>query len=120
MINKKKRLRSKADVIWYNLLLKKKCEVCSKPAIQVHHFFPKSLYGHLRYDLENGITLCQGCHFTHHMKDDPVISQTIIKKRGTKWLARLTKKALNSPGGSYLTILYYENTIQRLKEAQDG
>lgn len=115
MKTKKQKLRSKADKLWYEVLKKPHCEICGKEAIQVHHFYPKGLYGHLRYDLDNGISLCMGCHFTHHHKGDPSIHNTIIAKRGRLWFNRLKKKALVRPEGSYLTVKYYQNIIEELK-----
>lgn len=110
---KKQRLRSKADKLWYEHNLKLQCEVCGKRATQVHHFFPKGLYGHLRYEDDNGISLCQGCHFALHFKSDPSIQQQIIKKRGMKWYNKLLKKSQKRPEGSYLTLKYYQDIIKK-------
>lgn len=115
MLNKKQKLRKVADKLWFQVCLKDKCEVCgNKNNLQVHHFFPKSCYGHIRYDLDNGISLCMGCHFKWHHKGDPVIGQTIQQVRGKKWLARLFKKAMDRPEGNYLTTKYYEDVIKGL------
>jgi len=112
---KKKRLRSKADRLWFQLLLKEKCEVCGRKAVQVHHAFPKGLFGHLRYDLDNGISLCVGCHFALHHKADPRIMAGIIKARGKKWYDKLEKRA-NSRTHYQTTITYYEQEIKELQE----
>ena len=72
MKSKKSKLQSQADVLWYNKLIKDNCELCGENwALQVHHFYYKGSYGHLRYDLENGITLCKMCHFALHAGGDP-------------------------------------------------
>ena len=115
MPQNKKKLRSKADKLWYQLLIKPKCEVCGKQATQVHHFFPKGLFGHLRYNIDNGISLCSSCHFAHHHKGDPRIQQTIIEKRGKKWYNRLNKEKRKSPA-SYQTISYYRENIEKLQQ----
>ncbi len=114
-MNKKQRLRNKCDKLWFTKLYSEECEVCGKRANQVHHFYPKGLYGHLRYDLDNGISMCMGCHFSHHHRGNPEIHQIIIEKRGKKWHNRLKKKAKNRPTSSYLTILYYQDIIDNLK-----
>ena len=88
----KKRLIKEKDKDWFWECLELNCEVCGEPSIQVHHFFPKSLYPELRHDLQNGISLCMGCHFKHHHRGDPMIHQTIIEKRGKKWLNNLKSK----------------------------
>lgn len=109
---KKQRLRSKADKLFYEHNLQLQCEVCGKRATQVHHFFPKGMYGHLRYDDDNGISLCQGCHFSHHHKGDPKIQQKIIKKRGMKWFNKLLKKSQERPA-SYQTVGWYQKQIDK-------
>ncbi len=91
--NPKKTLINKCDKAWYHLLLQADCEVCSKSANQVHHFFPKGSYPHLRYHLKNGISICAGCHLKHHLSGDPTIHQTIIEKRGKRWYSSLLKEA---------------------------
>jgi 5-methylcytosine-specific restriction endonuclease McrA len=111
---KKERARKKADKLWFEKHIRLQCEVCNKKASQVHHFYPKGNFGHLRYDEDNGISICFGCHFAHHHKGDPRIHQGIIKKRGMKWYNRLTKKANNPPKGSYDTLGWREEQIKKL------
>jgi len=111
----KAQLRRKADKLFYLKLLKERCEVCGKKTQQVHHFFPKGQFGHLRYDLNNGISLCNSCHFSHHSKGDPRIHQTIISKRGQKWYTELRDKS-REPPASYQKISYYRDTINKLNK----
>lgn len=89
------------------------CLVCGKPHQVLHHYFPKSTSSHLRYDWENCINLCQGCHFRLH-NGDPVIQNTINKVKGEEWLENLTrKKRLNilvKPSKGY-----YENILKTLE-----
>jgi 5-methylcytosine-specific restriction endonuclease McrA len=115
MRNKKSKLQSEADKLWYNKLLKPVCEVCGKKALQVHHFYYKGSFGHLRYDEDNGISLCQGCHFLIHHKDPKPITKIIIEKRGQKWADELetkSKKRLSS----FKTVSYYLSIIEKLKK----
>lgn len=67
----------------------KECEVCGKPAHCMHHFFPKSTSSRLRYDWDNLIPICQGCHMRHHTAGDPTIHATVIRKRGDDWYDEL-------------------------------
>lgn len=69
-----------------------KCEICGKPAYCFHHFFPKSVSSRLRYDFDNLIPICQGCHSRHHQAGDPRIHGTVTKKRGLAWYDTLLKK----------------------------
>ncbi len=117
---KKKRLRSKADKLWMFACLKKwgnQCELCGKPAEQVHHFYPKGTYGHLRYDLDNGVPLCKGCHFKLHHKDASLEAE-IRERRGKRWYKRLQKKAQERPS-SYYTISWLQDNIKRLQSYLD-
>ena len=65
-----------------------KCLTCgATTALVAHHIKPKSQYPELKYDLENGITLCVDCHRDHH-REHPVvrlgkdvIGKVALKKR---------------------------------------
>ena len=70
-----------------------KCEVCGgTKGITAHHFIPRSLSAYLKYDLDNGVCLCQGCHFAHHHKSEPKIHYKVVEKRGGEWYNKLEKK----------------------------
>lgn len=112
-MNKKQRLRKEADKLWFQKCIKDKCEICGESGyLQVHHFFPKGQFGHLRYNLDNGISLCRGCHFHLHHQD-PRIQQKIIAKRGIKWYTDLLDISRENPA-SYQTIKYYQDIIKQL------
>jgi len=115
-MDKKKRLRKEADRLYFQVCLKPKCEVCDKPAIQVHHFWYKGSYAHLRFDIDNGISLCVGCHFVLHHQDPKKITDQIVEKKGILWYNELKKKALGRSKVSFQTIFYYENVLKELKE----
>lgn len=88
-----KTLQKKAD----NLLQKKgkdefsKCEICDNKINCLHHFFPKQNSARLRYEWDNMIPICQGCHFKHHNSFDPTIHATILNKRGFDWFNNLVE-----------------------------
>jgi len=67
------------------------CESCGKPMSCLHHYYPKSTAGHLRYNELNLIPICVGCHFAHHTKSDPRIHNAINELRGKEWLKELNK-----------------------------
>lgn len=69
-----------------------RCEVCGHPMSCLHHFYPKSVSAALRYDWDNLIPICQGCHSRHHQVNDPFIHGTIIQKRGMEWHDTLLKR----------------------------
>lgn len=117
--NKKQLLRAKADKLYKIAVIKKYgeiCEVCNdEPTETAHHFFPKGLYGHLRYEIKNGIAIGRKCHFFHHHRGDPTIHAIIIEKRGKKWYNELEQKSKERPAGSYQTISWYQKQIEKLK-----
>ena len=89
-----------------------KCEVCGKPISCLHHFFPKSVSSRLRYDWDNLIPICQGCHSRHHQANDPRIHGTVIDKRGLQWYHELLKKKYE---GIKVNIEYYKKIWNSLQ-----
>ena len=115
-MNAKQRLRNKCDKLWFLKYLKECCELCGSTfGLQGHHFYFKGSYGHLRYEKDNHITLCKGCHFVLHHQDAKKIEQQIQEVRGKRWFNRLTKKSRNRPTSSYLTMSYYKEQLVKLK-----
>lgn len=56
-----------ANDLWRHLIYKKAkdgaCARCGgKKGLQAMHIFPKGRYPHMRFDLDNGIPGCAGCH----------------------------------------------------------
>lgn len=56
-----------ANELWRHLIYRKtdglECLVCgTRKGLQAMHIFPKGRYPHLRFDLENGLPGCAGCH----------------------------------------------------------
>ena len=119
-INKKKRLRTECDKLWHQLVVKRaggKCEVCGDTfGVVGHHYYHKSTYGHIRYDLDNGIALCRSCHFLLHHQDPKRIEEKIETIKGKKWREKLKKKSQNRPKNFSTTIGYYEEIKTKLKK----
>ena len=89
-----KTLRNKAD-----RLMQEKgretfeyCECCSKPQQVMHHFFFKSTSSALRYDWDNLIPLCNGCHMKFHSNKVTEMNGLMVKKRGQEWFDDLMKR----------------------------
>lgn len=74
-----------------NRLMHTDCEVCGKPMTTGHHFFPKSTSARLRYEFDNLIPICSGCHMQHHQAGNHRIHITIIRKRGKDWYDNLNE-----------------------------
>lgn len=113
----KQRLRKEADKLWHIAGQKKWGKLCycgREAQPECHHYYPKGLYGHLRYDLDNAIPICFHHHFSRHHKGDPRVNQSIIELRGKKWYNELREKAYERPKSSYQTVTYYREVIKRL------
>lgn len=67
------------------------CLICGGEYSCLHHYFPKSTSTALRYDFDNLIPICRGCHFAHH-NGHPEIHNTVNEKMGKEWLDDLTHK----------------------------
>jgi 5-methylcytosine-specific restriction endonuclease McrA len=119
MPTNKARLRNQADKLWTEKCFEiwgKQCEVCGKKASHCHHYYPKGLYSHLRYEIANGVPLCFHCHFSKTHKGDPAIHEIIKRKRGQKWYNSLKRKARQKPKPSFQTLGYYQKVIERLEK----
>jgi len=110
---KKQILRSQADKLIYEIYLKPNCEICNKKAQQLHHFYPRSCYNHLRYCSENLISLCNSCHFKLTFQNRR-LEDFIREKRGNSWYNRLKKKALNKPKNFQTNLQWYQTSLARL------
>lgn len=90
----------------------KKCEICDKPMSCLHHFFPKSVSSRLRYEEDNLVPICSGCHLRHHSAGDPTIHAKIIDYRGQGWfdeLNELKREFVKCNKG------YYEEILKQLE-----
>ena len=90
-----------------------KCLICDSPISCLHHYYPKSSAGNLRYNWLNLIPICQSCHFRHH-NGFPEIHNTVNKRRGDKWLEEL-KQAKQTPNFQCNTKGYYVAKAEELK-----
>lgn len=90
----------------------KKCFLCNKENQVLHHFFPKSVSSYLRYDWENLVPLCNGCHMRLHQSGDPRYEQMIINQKGEAWY-----QYLESHARDYVKVdkWYYENIKEHLE-----
>jgi len=91
-----------------------KCLVCGGEYSCLHHFYPKSQTTYLRYNWENLIPICAGCHLRHHA-GDPDIHARVIEIKGKDWYENL--KALRNQnryikaGYSYYRDIYNKLNI---------
>ncbi len=120
----KKELEKEAIRLW-RLAVDKKwgvwCEVSpafgqKKKRTNRHHYFPKGRYGHLKFDIDNGVPITYHYHMMHHQYSDPFIHAVIRKKRGEKWYQSLEKRAKTKQPPSYKTKAWYEEQVRKLNE----
>lgn len=108
--------RNKADRLLQEIIraTNDRCLVCGKELSAGHHYHCKSTSTALRYDLENILPLCAGCHFRHH-NGDPLIHETAIRIKGNEWADRLKEKRREGAGQQY-SRAWYEQKAEELEE----
>jgi|TARA_R100000093_G_scaffold10184_2_gene6661 hypothetical protein len=116
---KKKRIANKAKALWQELVVKSKpiCEGqgigCTGKSTCGHHFIYKSVSNHLRFDLRNGIGLCQKCHYAlHNTGRQGIVYLHIIGGRTKEWKAYIDK---NSGVIVSTTLAWHEEKLEALK-----
>lgn len=92
-MTKKSRIKKQLDKIVQKKSVPKnpKCYVCGKQTSEMHHYIQKSQSLFLRWHKKNLIPLCKSCHYKHHRLGDPYIVETIISKKGQKWVDWINK-----------------------------
>jgi 5-methylcytosine-specific restriction endonuclease McrA len=85
--------RNRADKALQKSLtaINKNCELCSKPVSCMHHFYPKSSCSALRYEEDNMIPVCVGCHLGFHSNRSADFIGRTIERRGLDWFNGLQK-----------------------------
>lgn len=87
--------------LWKKLVLEKdnfKCTSCdSITALCAHHIKEWDDYPELRYDINNGITLCRKCHMSHHK------NKKGVKHRKAAWNKGLKGVSKGMPKGTKFT-----------------
>lgn len=114
-----KTLKSKCDRALQEVFMQDEpyCENkdCSKLAVCAHHFYTKGCSSALRYDWDNLVAVCGGCHTRHHKASDPKLHATVMLKRGEDWYKKITLKKntviIKESQGYYKEV--YENICQR-------
>jgi hypothetical protein len=105
----KKQIKKLDDTWSAKIKLKGYCEHCKKTIkLNAHHVFSRSNRS-TRWDLENGICLCVGCHvfssqFSAH-KTPMEFAEWIKEYRGEEWYSYLLKRKNEAFEGFYDDIL---------------
>jgi len=93
----------------------RRCGCCDGGINTVHHFFPKSQCGILKFDTDNGVPICISCHFKHHKLSDPTIHFRIIARRGESWYNALEERSKNKRT-SFVGVKFYKESIEALEK----
>ena len=111
---RRRRLVKQAKELWEKAVIDEYGElcVCGKPMHEIHHFYRKSQYGHLRFVIANGVPICQGCHIR---ADSPIFIDFLKDWRGEKWYQDLKDLALHPPANFKSSPKWIKEEIQRLK-----
>jgi len=96
-MNKKEKTR--LDKLWSHYVRQRTtdtCERCGKPGNNPHHIIGRRNLS-VRWDVENGINLCSGCHTlrTDSAHQSPgFFHEWIIAKRGQQWWEDLKTRSI--------------------------
>jgi 5-methylcytosine-specific restriction endonuclease McrA len=108
--------RNLADRLFQDWFTKEnpKCEMCGNPSVCGHHFHTKGNSSRLRYEPDNMIPVCSGCHLSFHSKRSAEITSRLIAQRGIDWSNNLLemKRDLSLRTG---TVAYYKMIIEKYK-----
>jgi len=111
--------QKKCDALLSPIIIKlnPKCLLCRGKTHVAHHFIKKSVSSFHRYNLDNLINLCSGCHFRLHFNDEGLWNGRIALLKGKRWLDKLEKHKRD-----YIKCNkeYYEKTYKRLKKLLDN
>lgn len=71
--------------VWSNEVRKRanyKCEICGRPATSAHHILPKASSPFYALDPDNGIALCDKCHYdkVHSNECSPALITSLCSK----------------------------------------
>jgi len=85
-----KTLRNKTDKLLTPWICgkNKTCLLCGKKSLVAHHHIHKSQSSRLRYEENNLIPLCHGCHCKLH-HNESYWASIIVQKKGLKWFKKL-------------------------------
>lgn len=89
------------------------CEVCGGQQQVTHHLVKKSQSTGLRYDIMNGIFLCNSCHCAIHQGKRDNITGIIVANRGAKWMYELETKRKELAGLNY-NLLWWKQKYEEL------
>ncbi len=91
-----KKLMRENDRLYQEIgrLLYDKCffEACPEPYCCLHHFVRKSQSLNTRYDLSNGINICNKHHCSIHQGENNELEIRIVDIRGMDWCKELMKR----------------------------
>ena len=95
--NSDKWLNKKLDEAWSKAVrLQGYCSYCGKRSPEVvlhaHHIFSRRHFS-TRWDVENGVCLCTGCHLYIAHKDIQEFADWVLNRFGAECLERLRRKA---------------------------
>ena len=112
-------LRNKADRLYQELGRKMYSNCfCGKPYSCLHHHHTKGRSSALRYEIKNGVPICQGCHTQHHQASDVDIEfryKLYMKEKwGENWEIELRQQRFASDIKT--NVEWYKANIEMLEE----
>ncbi len=117
-MTEKQKLQKENDTLWKQVCLKRygdRCLLSGVSPITFHHFYAKGSYGHMIYEVENGVPLSQSLHYSLHFTNRRTqIEEEIKRKRGKKWADKMYKMSKSRPT-SFKTLAWLQKQNKKLK-----
>jgi len=121
-MNNKKILEAELEGLWHEGCMEMwgdRCAVCNGQANTFHHFVPRSRSLRLKYDVMNGVPVCQKCHsILHYITKNPLdvyrAVETIKQKRGQEWVDYIEKA--KEEKGNFRSIKFLTEQRNKIKD----
>ena len=112
-----KSVRNKCDKLLSPIIIKlyPRCLLCGGQTQVFHHHKHKSSSTRLRYEIENGIPLCNSCHYKLHQNESYWASK-IVDIKGLDWFRKLDKLGTEIVKAD---VHFYLAQYERLKKMLD-
>lgn len=101
-VSKSKLIKNDCLNLWFeiiHLIYNETCAACGRiGGCSGHHFFGQKAYPSVKFDLDNGVLLCIGCHImkVHRKGQTEIARDALIMRIGIDRFEALKKRA-NSP-----------------------
>jgi len=115
----KQKLQAENNELWKQVCLNRygdRCLLTGVSPITFHHFYAKGSYGHMIYEIENGVPLSQSLHYSLHFTNRRTqIEEEIKRARGKEWSDEMYAMS-KEKHSSFKTLKWLQKENKKLKD----